>query len=153
MYNFLLQKSYGQSSFFFWSTRHLVNRYSTKICSSPCCHAPTPLNDQIGDISPLWQKFSSIWPFYEGLYSIWQVLFTLVQTLINVNGQILDKKSCHLVTLPSGRPPIDCRRSSISILFQSVCGKRQGGGKGNLRYERYKCETIFDTFQFYLFVK
>ena len=54
------------------------------------------------EILPPWQKFKSLWPFLDGLFSILKNVlptYAIFNAFGVVSGQILNKKSSHLVTL------------------------------------------------------
>ena len=59
-----------------------------------------------GEISPPWEKFTSLWQFFDSLFLIWQnaeptiaICYAIGQIVITENGQISKKQSGTLVTL------------------------------------------------------
>ena len=44
---------------------------------------------RFGEISPLWQNFSSHWQFFKGLFNIWQKVYLIFGKILQVIGNFL----------------------------------------------------------------
>ena len=61
--------------------------------------------NRFGEISPLWQKFTSFGQFFDGLFLIWQICDIFGLIFIVANGQILkDNIMLHLNVLMTSAP-------------------------------------------------